>query len=197
MVDVNRTLELEDFRRWNRVCHTRKIQDRYQELVKEAQRRKVDVKDIMIEHRFENWAAFADSCDKFPLRSTITCSSPRSPSSAKGMGFSRTPRSPNGRQDMRKTGLKGHSLISRPSTSPTSVIFGDTPPPASAREFGLWRPGKQRLPARIRHEVFLQREMAQLLEKIIDNAHFQDEGNNKEAKEETLKLPHRENWTLG
>lgn len=92
---------------------------------------------------------------------------------------------------MRKT---GHSLISRPSTSPTSVIFGDTPPPASAREFGLWRPGKQRLPARIRHEVFLQREMAQLLEKIIDNAHFQDEGNNKEAKEETLKLPHRENW---
>ena len=28
------------------------------------------------------------------------------------MGFSRTPRSPNGRQDMRKTGLKGEVIFS-------------------------------------------------------------------------------------
>ena len=29
----------------------------------------------------------------------------------------------------------------------------DQPPPASARDFGLWRPGKKRLPQRIRQEV--------------------------------------------
>jgi len=31
--------------------------------------------------------------------------------------------------------------------------FADQPPPASARDFGLWRPGKKRLPQRIRQEV--------------------------------------------
>eukprot|EP00438_Fugacium_kawagutii_P032326 Skav226343 [mRNA] locus=scaffold2980:73115:82318:- [translate_table: standard] len=68
MVDVSRTIKLEDFQRWNRVCHTRKIQDRYQELVKEAQDRKVDVRDILTEHKFNSWAEFADSCGRFPLR---------------------------------------------------------------------------------------------------------------------------------
>lgn len=75
------------------------------------------------------------------------------------------------------------------------MIFGDTPPPASAREYGLWRPGRRRLPQRIREEVFVQREMSELLEKIIDTAHFQDEGKPEEiAKEQTLKAPHQEAW---
>lgn len=75
------------------------------------------------------------------------------------------------------------------------MIFGDTPPPASAREYGLWRPGRRRLPQRIREEVFVQREMSELLEKIIDTAHFQDEGKPEEiAKEQKLKAPHQEAW---
>ncbi|CAJ1422470.1 unnamed protein product [Effrenium voratum] len=69
MVDVSKPLRLEDFQ-WNRVCHTRKIQERYQELIKEAQERTppVDVSQILAERKFESWAAFADTCEKFPLR---------------------------------------------------------------------------------------------------------------------------------
>jgi len=68
MVDVSRKLQLEDFQRWNRVCHTRKIQDKYQELVKEAQDRNVDVRDILTERKCYSWAEFADTCGQFPLR---------------------------------------------------------------------------------------------------------------------------------
>lgn len=104
--------------------------------------------------------------------------------------WSQSPRS--GRRPWRKSGLVSRD---RPSTSPGSVIFGDQPPPASARDFGLWRPGKKRLPQRIRQEVFVQREMAQLLEHIIDTAHFQDEGKPEEiVKEQKFKAPYREAW---
>lgn len=65
---MSRTIELEDFHRWNRVCHTRKTQDKYQALVKEAQDRNVDVRDILTERKFNSWAEFADSCGQFPLR---------------------------------------------------------------------------------------------------------------------------------
>lgn len=128
-----------------------------------------------------------------PSSGSCSPSSPRSPS-AKSMLFdsswSQSPRS--GRRPWRKSGLVSRD---RPSTSPGSVIFGDQPPPASARDFGLWRPGKKRLPQRIRQEVFVQREMAQLLEHIIDTAHFQDEGKPEEiVKEQKFKAPYREAW---
>eukprot|EP00435_Cladocopium_sp_Y103_P030229 s707_g7.t1 len=126
-------------------------------------------------------------------RSSGTCSpsSPRSPSTAKSTTTWQSRSCPlSGRwRDRQNTGLTSPEKVS------TSVIFGDAPPPASAREYGLWRPGKKRLPQRIRQEVFVQREMSELLEKIIDTAHFQDEGKPEEVeKEQKLKAPHQEAW---
>jgi len=74
-----------------------------------------------------------------------------------------------------------------------SESFPQTPGSAS---FGVWkRNAKKQLPARVRHEVASQRQMAELLEKIILQAHFQDAGSLKtEKKERQLKPPHREPW---
>ncbi|CAE7365528.1 unnamed protein product [Symbiodinium natans] len=60
----------------------------------------------------------------------------------------------------------------------------------------VWRRnGKKQLPARVRHQVNSQRQMTELLEKIILEAHFQGAGSLRpEMKERQLKAPHREPW---
>eukprot|EP00930_Biecheleria_cincta_P054275 TRINITY_DN4026_c0_g5_i3.p1 TRINITY_DN4026_c0_g5~~TRINITY_DN4026_c0_g5_i3.p1 ORF type:complete len:972 (-),score=119.55 TRINITY_DN4026_c0_g5_i3:272-3187(-) len=68
MIDVSRTLSIDDFWRWHRATQSRKIRDRYNSLLQLAHEHQVDVTEAMAILGFDSLADFAIGCPRFSLR---------------------------------------------------------------------------------------------------------------------------------